>query len=167
MFQVISISKFLKRRLQSHLTMASSNQVPNVVDASASGPILEGFGTEIMICPQIRKSHCNFYLWDKSTSKHVERPCPFSFVSERAYQRHVFEMHTSDYEWMKRWYATEKKCRPLAGRAEVSGRLPRYPPLEEGPRIIDRKVREDPNKMIRMLGALYESNGEKTDTAGR
>lgn len=149
--------------------MALSAQEPIVVDPSAhssshtNGSVFEGSGTEAMICPRIRKSHCNFYLWDKTTSKHAERPCPFTFVSERAYQRHVFEMHTSDCEWMKRWYSIEKKRRPDG--SEVSGRLPRYPPREEGPRTIDRRVREDPNKMVRLLNSLYSANKKRVDTA--
>lgn len=116
-------------------------------------PIFEGCGTESIICPKIRKSHCSFYAWDQTIDKHTDRPCPFTFVSEKAYQRHIFEMHGFDYDWMKSWYAIQKKCRPV--EAEVAGRLPRYPPSEEGPNVTDRKAREDPKKMVRLLNLLY------------
>lgn len=159
-----SLSKNLQRMTTPfHITMASNIQAPTVVDPDVDSnsdssdttdePTFEGCGTETMICPRIRKSHCNFYAWDKSTDKHIERPCPFTFISEKAYQRHIFEMHSFDYDWMKNWYAIGKKCRPA--EAEVGGRLPRYPPSEEGPSVIDRKAREDPKKMIRRLNLLY------------
>lgn len=108
-----------------------------------------------MTCPQIRKSHCNFYHWDRITSKHVERPCTFTFVSEMAYQRHIFEMHHFSYDWMRRWYVIEeRKHRSVEG--EVASRLPRYPPRAE-PMVIDRKVREDPVKMIHLLDSMFKS----------
>lgn len=147
--------------------MASIIQIPIVVDPDIDSnadssdttaeptdePTLEGYGTESISCPRIRKSHCNFYAWDKTAGKHADRPCPFTFISEKAYQRHIFEMHRFDHDWMKSCYAIGTKCRPL--EAEVGGRLPRYSPSEAGPGVIDRKAREDPKKMIRQLNLLY------------
>lgn len=142
--------------------MASIIKAPSAIDPDADfntdsseldQPTFEGCGTELVTCPKIRKSNCNFYFWDEATGKHADRPCPFTSISERAYQRHVFEMHSFDYDWMKSWYVVEQKCRPV--EAEVAGRLPRYPPSEGGPSVIDRRAREDPKKMVRLLNLLY------------
>ncbi|KAJ4388645.1 hypothetical protein N0V93_006104 [Gnomoniopsis smithogilvyi] len=130
-----------------------SNEInPNVDSADTTQSTFEGSGSHFMTCPRIRKSHCNFYHWDTNTGKHVDRPCTFTFVSEMAYQRHIVEMHSFSYDWMKRWYIIEDKRKPVEG--EVAGRLPRYPPTA-GPSIIDRKAREDPKKMIKLLNSIF------------
>lgn len=133
--------------------MASTTQLPiELTDSTES--ILEGIGAPSMICPQIRRSHCNFYSWDKVKGKHVERPCTFTFVSEKAYQCHIFDVHNFTYHWMKKWYMIEEKRKLLEG--EVRGRLPRYPP-DAGSSVIERKARGDPVKMIRSLDLMFRS----------
>lgn len=127
---------------------------PNVDCTDTSESIFEGFGAPSMTCPRIRKSHCNFYYWDKIRGKHVDRPCTFTFVSEMAYQRHIFQMHNFSYDWMRRWYMIEDERRRVEG--EVAGRLPRYPP-KAGLSIIDRRAREDPAKMIQLLDSMFRS----------
>ncbi|CAN8096180.1 unnamed protein product [Discula destructiva] len=120
-------------------------------EPQSPSPTFTAVGSPSMTCPQIRKSSCMFFFWDRSSSpgiwgKHIETPCPFKFVSERAYQYHVAEVHCFDLEWMEQWYVE-----PLYAR-DFGGRLPRYQPAaEEGVCVVDRKVREDPGRLGRVL----------------
>lgn len=78
--------------------------------------------------------------------KHVEAPCPFMFVSERAYMYHITQVHKFDFHWLVQWYK----------RKEDGGRLPRYRPKQEAGRyVVDRKVKNDPIQMIKLLKMYF------------
>lgn len=133
------------------IKMASSLHPSSNEPVETPNSRLEGMGAPSAICPRIRKSHCNFYHWDALTGQHVDRPCRFTFVSETSYQCHIVKTHGFDYSWMKSWYMVEGG--PVQPQGDVGTRLPRYPP-DIGPSVIDRKAREDPEKMVRQLNSL-------------
>lgn len=125
-------------------------ETPDTLDSKNNpAPAFEGVGAQTVTCPNIRRSHCFFFVEGTRT----DEPCHFSFVSEQAYQYHIVHVHKYDHEWLDRWYSLEIYTK------DGGGRLPRYPPSEEtGVSVVDRKVKDDPERMGQLLKTYYDED---------
>lgn len=133
-----------------------STESSDTFDSEDNPPTaFEGLGAPTVTCPSIRKSHCFFYEWQAFStlflSSQIDKPCHFTFVSERTYQHHIAHEHSDhQFDWLNSWYSLEDF-------KDSRGRLPRYGPKKEvGVNVVDRRARDNPVRMSNELRALYK-----------